>query len=185
MARHCVQVLGFGDFYFELGVQIVEACLATRQLNGGLMDMRSLLRFVMVTRPCVLWLLSPAFLPLYTTAQAGNDAHASSSERLHHCMHVSSDRWWLLASRGPSWGVWLVPFMLRACAPALQRRRGSRADPVTEDDVLRAIDRLKVLGGGFDILTVRARVASIIVSTAKKIAPLILAVCCCPKKNLS
>ena len=36
----------------------------------------------------------------------------------------------------------------------LQRRRGSRADPVTEDDVLRAMAKLKVLGGGFDVVTV-------------------------------
>ena len=45
---HPVQVLGFGDFYYELAVQIVEACLATRNINGGLMDMRSLLRYVAV-----------------------------------------------------------------------------------------------------------------------------------------
>ncbi len=43
------QVLGFGDFYYELGVQIVEACLATRSLNGGLMDMQSLMRYVAVS----------------------------------------------------------------------------------------------------------------------------------------
>ena len=41
-----------------------------------------------------------------------------------------------------------------ACTGLLQRRRGSRADPVTEDDVLRAMDKLKVLGGGFDVVTV-------------------------------
>ena len=51
----CAQVLGFGDFYYELGVQIVEACLATRALNGGLLDMRSLLRFVTVLLPLRRW----------------------------------------------------------------------------------------------------------------------------------
>ncbi|CAK0737029.1 hypothetical protein CVIRNUC_000843 [Coccomyxa viridis] len=75
------QVLGFGDFYYELGVQIVEACLATRPLNGGLMEMKPLMRFV-------------------------------------------------------------------------NRRRGSKAEPITEDDVIRAIDKLKVLGGGFSIMKV-------------------------------
>ena len=44
-----LQVLGFGDFYYELGVQIVEACLATRPLNGGLMEMKPLMRFVNVS----------------------------------------------------------------------------------------------------------------------------------------
>ena len=43
-----LQVLGFGDFQYELarGVQIVEACLATQPLNGGLMKMKPLMRFV-------------------------------------------------------------------------------------------------------------------------------------------
>lgn len=36
--------LGFGDFYYELGVQIIEVCLATNHRNGGLIyldDLRS------------------------------------------------------------------------------------------------------------------------------------------------
>jgi len=33
------QLLGVGDFYYELGVQIVEICIQTRPMNGGLMDM--------------------------------------------------------------------------------------------------------------------------------------------------
>ena len=40
------QLLGFGDFYYELGVQIVEACLATRAYNGGLIDLPALQRYV-------------------------------------------------------------------------------------------------------------------------------------------
>ena len=36
------QLLGFGDFYYELGVQIVEACLATRAYNGGFMELGAL-----------------------------------------------------------------------------------------------------------------------------------------------
>jgi hypothetical protein len=28
-------MLGVGDFYYELGVQIVEVCLATNHRNGG------------------------------------------------------------------------------------------------------------------------------------------------------
>jgi ESCRT-II complex subunit VPS22 len=71
------EMLGFGDFYYELGVQIVEASLATRSIHGGLMDLPSLLKYV-------------------------------------------------------------------------QRRRGSQSDPITEDDVIRAIKKLKMLGNGFD-----------------------------------
>lgn len=67
------ELLGFGDFYYELGVQLVEACLASRQLNGGLME-------------------------------------------------------------------------LGALRAAVERRRGSRSDPVSEDDIVRAVRKLKVGG---------------------------------------
>lgn len=40
------ELLGFGDFYYELGVQLAEACLATRAHNGGLMELSALLRYV-------------------------------------------------------------------------------------------------------------------------------------------
>eukprot|EP00208_Stichococcus_sp_RCC1054_P003031 CAMPEP_0206147056 /NCGR_PEP_ID=MMETSP1473-20131121/32277_1 /ASSEMBLY_ACC=CAM_ASM_001109 /TAXON_ID=1461547 /ORGANISM="Stichococcus sp, Strain RCC1054" /LENGTH=200 /DNA_ID=CAMNT_0053543849 /DNA_START=355 /DNA_END=954 /DNA_ORIENTATION=+ len=40
------QLLGFGDFYSELGVQVIEACLATRSHNGGMLDLDTLHRMV-------------------------------------------------------------------------------------------------------------------------------------------
>ncbi|KAH7291528.1 hypothetical protein KP509_29G020500 [Ceratopteris richardii] len=36
------ELLGIGDFYYELGVQIVDICLATRSHNGGLIDLGEL-----------------------------------------------------------------------------------------------------------------------------------------------
>ena len=36
------ELLGFGDFYYELGVQAVEACMSQRPLNGGLMEISDL-----------------------------------------------------------------------------------------------------------------------------------------------
>ncbi|XP_024520509.1 vacuolar protein sorting-associated protein 22 homolog 1 isoform X1 [Selaginella moellendorffii] len=36
------ELLGIGDFYYEIGVQIVEICLATRSHNGGLIDLNEL-----------------------------------------------------------------------------------------------------------------------------------------------
>ena len=36
-------LLGLGDFYFELGVQIVDVCLSTREKNGGLIEMQEVL----------------------------------------------------------------------------------------------------------------------------------------------
>ena len=81
------EILGFGDFYYELGVQIVEACLATRPQNGGLCELDQLMTMVLA-------------------------------------------------------------------------RRGGAAQPVSEDDVLRAIDRLAVLGGGWRVMRVAGRRSS-------------------------
>lgn len=43
------EMLGVGDFYYELGVQIVEICMATRPRNGGLMALDDLLKKVAKT----------------------------------------------------------------------------------------------------------------------------------------
>jgi ESCRT-II complex subunit VPS22 len=40
------ELLGVGDFYFELGVQIVEICIATRNQNGGFLDLTELKRLL-------------------------------------------------------------------------------------------------------------------------------------------
>ena len=37
------ELLGVGEFYFELAVQIVEICVATRNKNGGLIRLDELL----------------------------------------------------------------------------------------------------------------------------------------------
>ena len=78
------ELLGFGDFYYELGVQIAEACLSSRAENGGLLELHDLMAMVL-------------------------------------------------------------------------KRRGTVAAPVSEDDVLRAIDRLKVLGGGWSVHSIGQR----------------------------
>ncbi|KAG8176946.1 hypothetical protein JTE90_013623 [Oedothorax gibbosus] len=43
-------MLGVGDFYYELGVQIVEICLATRHRNGGLMSLEELRSLLIKSR---------------------------------------------------------------------------------------------------------------------------------------
>ncbi|KAJ3031431.1 UNVERIFIED_CONTAM: ESCRT-II subunit protein snf8 [Siphonaria sp. JEL0065] len=40
------EVLGVGDFYYELAVQIAEICIATREKNGGLIDLEDLKRYL-------------------------------------------------------------------------------------------------------------------------------------------
>lgn len=43
-------MLGVGDFYYELGVQIIEVCLATRHRNGGILPLEDLRKLVMKSR---------------------------------------------------------------------------------------------------------------------------------------
>lgn len=40
------EVLGVGSFFYELGVQIIHVCLATRDANGGIMQLEDLLRYL-------------------------------------------------------------------------------------------------------------------------------------------
>ncbi|KAK1267784.1 hypothetical protein QJS04_geneDACA013826 [Acorus gramineus] len=75
------ELLGIGDFYYELGVQIVDICLATRSHNGGLINLQEL------------------------------------------------------------------------CSLLCQRHKVAR-DSVSEDDCLRAINKLKILGSGFEVVSV-------------------------------
>ena len=56
------QLLGFGDFYYELGVQVVEGCLSTRPLNGGLIDLAALCKIVQVLSHGLLTSYTPASL---------------------------------------------------------------------------------------------------------------------------
>ncbi|KAJ5072618.1 snf8 [Anaeramoeba ignava] len=44
------KTLGFGDFYYELGVQIIHVCGSTRSQNGGLMDINELKNKVLKMR---------------------------------------------------------------------------------------------------------------------------------------
>jgi len=40
------ELLGLGDWQYELGVQIVDVCVSTRERNGGLIEMTELIRLV-------------------------------------------------------------------------------------------------------------------------------------------
>lgn len=44
------EMLGVGDFYYELGIQIVEVCLATSHRNGGLIGLEELRDRVVASR---------------------------------------------------------------------------------------------------------------------------------------
>ena len=77
------KVLGFGDYYGEVAVAVVEATLSSRSLDGGLTDLDAVVAYV-------------------------------------------------------------------------RKRRGAASDPVSEDDVVRAVGALAALGGGFAIERVGA-----------------------------
>lgn len=78
------ELLGLGDFYFGLAVQIVDVCISTRPANGGLIEMSELLRHV-------------------------------------------------------------------------QRLQGKDGAPVSENDVTRALGKLRALGSGYAVLTLGAK----------------------------
>jgi len=78
------ELLGVGDFYYELAVQIIEVCLTTRAQNGGLIEISDLRQY-------------------------------------------------------------------------LSKKRGPNAQQISEDDIQRAITKVKILGSGFDLLTVGAK----------------------------
>lgn len=45
------ELLGLGDYYYELSVQIVDICLARRAVNGGLMPLQELRARLQAARP--------------------------------------------------------------------------------------------------------------------------------------
>eukprot|EP00755_Sulcionema_specki_P040072 Sspe_Gene.114017::Locus_98958_Transcript_1_1_Confidence_1.000_Length_495::g.114017::m.114017/K12188/SNF8, EAP30; ESCRT-II complex subunit VPS22 len=45
------KTLGYGDFYYELSVQVAEICLLTRKLNGGLMPLAEITERIRKKRP--------------------------------------------------------------------------------------------------------------------------------------
>lgn len=49
-ANFWTKLLGVGDFYYELGVQIVEVCMATSHRNGGIMGIEELHTKVLASR---------------------------------------------------------------------------------------------------------------------------------------
>jgi ESCRT-II complex subunit VPS22 len=40
------QVLGVGDFYYEIAIQAIDVCLATRPTNGGIISLRELVAII-------------------------------------------------------------------------------------------------------------------------------------------
>lgn len=73
------EMLGVGDFYYELGVQIAQVCIATREKNGGYIEMEKLKKELKVIRGSKAqaiseYVIANAFLPRCVP--------------LRHCMRV-------------------------------------------------------------------------------------------------
>lgn len=92
-------ILGVGDFYFELGVKVIELTVQTRAINGGVMTVMEVVRLLNANR------ISKAY------TNSGKSIHLSGSS-------------------------------------------SSISQELVEDDVLRAIDKIKVLGNGFRLVKV-------------------------------
>jgi len=89
------EMLGFGDFYYELGVQIIEVCMATSHKTGGLMELEELRRRLIKSR---------------------------MGSRQRRRLQASSDN------------------------------NDHSQTEISQDDVLRSIKKLKVLGNGFSVI---------------------------------
>jgi hypothetical protein len=76
-------MLGLGDFYYELGVQVVEVCLATREDNGGLIGLQELHQAVVVrgTR-----LVGSRCWPVGCVRLRGGGRHS-----LSHCVSLTAE----------------------------------------------------------------------------------------------
>ena len=133
-------MLGVGNFYFELGVQIVDVCLSTRAANGGLIAME-------VQR----WLRS-----LWLLGRVPSARLFACCVRV--CLHVVC----VVGGCAPRTCapiLVLLALWVRVLQDLLKRlrlMRGSRADVVGPDDVERAISKLAVLGNGFKLIEARA-----------------------------
>uniref|UniRef100_A0A673USX2 Vacuolar-sorting protein SNF8 n=1 Tax=Suricata suricatta TaxID=37032 RepID=A0A673USX2_SURSU len=105
------EMLGVGDFYYELGVQIIEVCLALKHRNGGQWDLEKLLG-------------------------------------LQKCLSLfrQSNLWQETTARG------LIT--LEELHQQVLKGRGKFAQDVSQDDLIRAIKKLKALGTGFGIIPV-------------------------------
>ena len=90
-------MLDIGDFYYELGVQIVEVCMASAHKTGGLMELGELRQKLIRARSAAIFVVTPK--------------------------------------------INLPP-----------RGRGSHHQDITEDDLLRATKKLRVLGTGFTVI---------------------------------
>jgi ESCRT-II complex subunit VPS22 len=85
----------FASFYFELGVSVVEVCMATRSMNGGLIELKQLTEMVTHRRGGAVDKVSPNdVLQVRCT---------SSARLLSHLQTLCSvDRWCHLSG---SWGA--------------------------------------------------------------------------------
>ncbi len=118
------KTLGFGDFYYELAVQAVEACWATRTANGGLYELDALTRAVNKRR--------------------GSKVDPVTADDL-----VRGDRVCVC-----------VCACVRTCCVGQGRRFACREWTARRVCVcvcvsqVRAIKKLRVLGGGFDVISI-------------------------------
>ncbi len=97
------EMLGVGDFYYELSVQIVEVCMAASHRTGGLMDVDEL-------------------------------------------------RIRLIKSRGGKHSKNQVQQQITVSFQTIRVTRTSFSQEITNDDILRAIKKLKILGNGFTLI---------------------------------
>jgi EAP30/Vps36 family len=122
------QLLGIGDFYSELGVQVIEACLATRCAQREYLLLQRSHSTIQNACRCE---PESAVLPAEPSAWPSGRARDA---------HGITDYSIPPVSREHNGGLLDLETLHRS----VERRRGSAADPVSLDDILQAIKNLKV-----------------------------------------
>ncbi|KAG9322660.1 hypothetical protein KVV02_007927 [Mortierella alpina] len=85
------ELLGVGDFYYELGIQIIDVCLSTRALNGGLMELSEVKRRVERMRG------------LRDNNNSNNKSNSTST--LNSSTNISTSKWSLPTSKDASMAI--------------------------------------------------------------------------------
>lgn len=97
------EMLGVGDFYYELGVQIVELCVATSHRNGGVISLEEILGKLNHRRKPdnqISVLVSSFFISLISEGRAFN-VFICETKKCQQCSYMvmhHSLQWWLSAS---------------------------------------------------------------------------------------
>jgi ESCRT-II complex subunit VPS22 len=89
------ELLGVSDFYYELGIQIIDVCLSTRALNGGLMELSEVKRRVEkmrgVRNPSSSFSTTTSTSRWANAISAASNSHSNNNSNKETSMEITED----------------------------------------------------------------------------------------------